>query len=186
MKNLLLSSTLLVILILLFTACEKDTPEIPNEEELITTLTYHLTPASGGEVVILSFTDLDGDGGNEPIIETGILAANESYTGALELLNESEEPAESITEEVSAEGEEHQFFFESTVAGLTVVYTDRDANGNPIGLSSTLTTGAATTGTITIILRHEPNKSAAGVADGAIANAGGETDIQVTFPIDVQ
>jgi len=74
-----------------------------------------------------------------------------------------------------------------------------DADGNPVGLSSTLTTGAAGSGTLTVTLRHEPMKSATGVtlrhepmksatgvADGDITNAGGETDIEIVFPVDVQ
>ena len=41
-------------------------------------------------------------------------------------------------------------------------------------------------GTITVTLRHEPNKDAAGVSSGDIANAGGETDIEVTFNVEIQ
>ena len=37
--------------ILFFTACEKDDPDVPNEEELITTLIYTLTPDGGGNAV---------------------------------------------------------------------------------------------------------------------------------------
>ncbi|MFT5168052.1 MAG: hypothetical protein ACI8P3_003291 [Saprospiraceae bacterium] len=171
---------------LFFTACEKDDPEIPNEEELITTLKYNLTPTGGGTSITLSFQDLDGDGGDNPAITGGNLAANQTYTGTLELLNDSKTPAESITEEIEEEKEEHQFFFQSNVSNLTIAYSDQDANGNPVGLTSILTTGAAESGTITILLRHEPNKSASGVSDGDITNAGGETDIEVTFPVNVQ
>ena len=171
---------------LIFTACEKDDPKIPNGEELITTLNYTIIPAGGGTAIILSFQDLDGDGGIAPIITGGTLAANQTYSGTLELLNESTSPTADITEEVEAEDEDHQFFFQSNVSDLTINYDDQDADGNPVGLSSTLTTGAATSGSITIVLRHEPNKSASGVSDGDITNAGGETDIEVTFPIDVQ
>ncbi|MGB1248628.1 MAG: hypothetical protein ACPG4Z_07060 [Chitinophagales bacterium] len=167
-------------------SCEKDDPEIPNEEELITTLTYTLTPSSGGDGVIMTFTDLDGDGGDAPVISGGTLAANTTYTGSLDLLNALETPAESITEEIEEEDEEHQFFFESTVADVNISYNDVDADGNPVGLSSTLTTGDAADGNITITLRHEPNKTATGVSTGDITNAGGETDIEVTFPVDVQ
>ena len=184
MKNLFLP--LLLATILIFSACKKDDPVIVDEEELITTLRYTLTPATGGSAIILSFQDLDGDGGNAPTITGGTFAANQTYSGTIELLNESESPAENITEEIMEEQEEHQFFFQSSIADLTVGYNDRDANGNPLGLSSTLATGAAASGNLTIVLRHEPNKSAVGVADGNIANAGGETDIEVTFPIDVQ
>jgi hypothetical protein len=45
----------------------------------------------------------------------------------------------------------------------------------------TLRTGAAAaTGSIVVILRHEPLKSAAGVASGSITN-GGATDAQITI-----
>ncbi|MFT6148889.1 MAG: hypothetical protein ACJAUH_001575, partial [Saprospiraceae bacterium] len=84
------------------------------------------------------------------------------------------------------EAEEHQFFFQTTLNDLEVIYDDQDADGNPIGLTTTVTTGNSDTGTITIILKHEPNKSAAGVINGDITNAGGETDIEVTFGVDVQ
>lgn len=172
-------------LALVFTSCEKD-PVIENEEEVITTLIYTLTPTAGGDATVLRFQDLDGDGGNAPTIEGGTLTANTTYTGVLELLNEQESPAEDITEEVAEEDEEHQFFFETTVPSLSISYDDEDADGNPIGLRSNLSTGDAGSGTITVILRHEPNKTASGVADGDSSNAGGETDIEVTFDIDVQ
>ena len=51
----------LLSLFMALSSCEKD-PQIPNEEELITTVTYTLTPVSGGDPVIFSFRDLDGDG----------------------------------------------------------------------------------------------------------------------------
>jgi hypothetical protein len=41
-------------------------------------------------------------------------------------------------------------------------------------------------GSLTIILRHEPDKSAPGVSEGDIANAGGETDIQLNFELIIQ
>ena len=122
----------------------------------------------------------------EPSIINGTLAANTTYSGSLEFLNQSETPAEDITEEVAEEDDEHQVFYASTVAGLSVAYNDADDDNNPLGLATTLTTGDAGTGTMTITLRHEPNKSAAGVSDGDIANAGGETDIEVTFDVVVQ
>ncbi len=57
------------------TSCNDDDPPIDNEEEVITTLTYILTPASG-QAVTLSFVDLDGDGGNPPVITGGTLDTN--------------------------------------------------------------------------------------------------------------
>lgn len=181
-----LTLTAFLFFSMVFIACEKDDPIIPNEEELITTVNYTLSPANGGNDIVLSFVDLDGDGGSDPIITGGTLAANQLYTGRLDLLNEAESPAESITEEIVEEDEDHQFFFESTINGMSISYTDQDANGNPVGLNTSIMTGGAATGSIKVILKHEPNKNADGVSDGDDTNAGGETDIQVIFPIDVQ
>ena len=169
-----------------FVSCDDDDPDIPNEEELITTVNYSLTPIGGGATVVLSFQDLDGDGGNAATITGGTLSANETYSASLELLNESEAPVEDITLEIEEEDLDHQFFFQSTIADLNISYSDMDSSGNPIGLETTLTTGAAGSGTITVTLKHEPMKNAAGVSDGDITNAEGETDIEVTFPVDVQ
>ena len=80
----------------------------------------------------------------------------------------------------------HQFFYQVTVNGLDVAYDDMDDDGNPIGLLTTLTTNGVGAGTMTVVLRHEPDKNAVGVSTGNIANAGGETDIEVTFDVDVQ
>lgn len=189
MKKINLLLVLGVLSVLFITSCKKDEPEdpiIPNEEEVITTLKFTLTPNGGGTPIVFTFQDLDGDGGNPPIITGGTLDTNATYNGSLELLNELESPAEDITEEVQEEAEEHQFFFQTTVAGLSVAYDDMDTGGNPIGLATKLTTNGAGNGTLTIILRHEPNKGATGVSTGDITNAGGETDIEVTFNVEVQ
>ncbi len=171
--------------LILFSSCEKDDPIIANEEELITTLTYTLT-AAGQPTVVLSFKDLDGEGGNAPIIIAGTLAANTVYNGSITLLNELENPVENITEEIEEEDDEHQFFFAAT-GGLNamVAYDDTDGT-NPVGLKTKVTTGAASQGKLRVTLRHEPNKSAAGVSDGNIANAGGETDIEVEFDVTIE
>lgn len=152
-----------------------------HEEELITTVTYTLS--DGTNVITLTFQDLDGEGGTAGTTDvSGPLAASTTYTGSIELLNETESPVEDITEEVEEEGDEHEFFITSTVAGVTITKDDVDGDGNPIGIESTLTTGAAGTGSLTIILKHEPTKP----NDGTSAGAGGSTDVEVTFPIEVQ
>ncbi len=183
-----------VIVLLGFTmlchySCVKDEPDdpvIPNEEEIITTLFFNLTPEDGDSSVVLSFQDLDGDGGNPPIIASGDLSANSTYRGSIELFNELEQPAVNITDEVKEEAEAHQFFFSNTVDGLQIGYNDADMSGNPLGLATIVTTTSAGAGSITIVLRHEPDKSASGVSDGEITNAGGETDLEVTFDVKVQ
>lgn len=178
-----------IISSLLFLGCsnDDDSPEVVNEEEVITTVNITLVPQGSGDTVTLSSRDLDGDGPNPPIVTvSGPIVNNRVYDGTIEFLNELESPAEDITEEIEAEAEEHQIFYNITGGVGTVTYNDSDSDGNPIGLSFTLTanqTQAILNGTMTVTLRHEPDKFAAGVSDGDITNAGGETDVQVFFDV---
>lgn len=170
---------------LLFTACDNDdsNPAPVNEEEVITTLTATLTPDGGGTSVVLQSRDLDGDGPNDPVIAvSGNLQAGVVYNGSIVLLNETETPAENVTEEVEEEDLDHQFFY--TIAGgldVTTEYANFDSEGNPLGTAFTLTAGAASAGNLTFTLRHEPTKPNTGLGD-----AGGETDIAVTFDVTVE
>lgn len=180
---------LFMALLVLVASCSDDddnTPEEINEEEVITTLTITLTSPGNPDIVIQS-RDLDGDGPNAPMITGGTLAANTTYTGSIVALNELETPAEDITEEVAEEDDEHQFFFQSiSGANITTTYLDFDGDGNPLGINFTLATGDASMGTLRVTLRHLLDKFATGVSGGDITNAGGDTDIEVDYPITIQ
>lgn len=167
-------------------ACNSDDDKPVNEEEVITTVTTTLTGADG--IFTLVSRDLDGDGPNAPVVTvSGSLSPNTTYAGTVEFLNELESPAEDITVEVEEEGEHHQLFYQSLPSVLAdFTYTDADLDGNPVGLSFTMTTGDAGTGSLVVTLRHEPNKGASGVSEGDITNAGGSTDAQATYPIVIE
>ena len=184
MKQIKLFTLYSVAILLVLSGCKKDPHG--DEGELITTVYYNLTPVDGGSTIQFIFRDLDGDGGNPPEIIGGTLAANTVYNGVIELWDETKNPPDNIADEVKEKELEHQFFFTSTVAGIVFNYSDADQNGNPIGLMNRLSTAAPGTGTITVTLQHSPRKTAAGVREGNIANAGGHTDVQVTFPVNVQ
>lgn len=171
----------ILMLVFMFTSCTDDSDPV-NEEEVITTMTVTLTPDTGGTDVVLQTRDLDGEGGEDPTVTVtgGPLTSGVSYSGSIVLLNEIDN--ENITEEIDEEDDEHQFFF---VVGsgldVTTSYDDQDGNGNPVGLSFTLTAGSASSGDFTVTLRHDPTKPNTGIND-----AGGETDIEETFVITVQ
>ncbi|MFK7950660.1 MAG: type 1 periplasmic binding fold superfamily protein [Saprospiraceae bacterium] len=186
MKVLHFLSIALFGILLTVSSCTVDEPEDPKEEEVITTLRYTLTPTGGGDAVTFEFQDIDGDGGDDPIITNGTLTANTSYTGSIELLNEATSPVEDVTVEIRAEKEDHQFFYTTTATDLTIGYTDFDADNNPVGLETAVNTSDAGNGTLTIVLRHEPDKLGTDVINGDITNAGGETDIEVTFDVTIQ
>lgn len=182
-RNIMKTTKLLAVLFisaLTFTACNDNDDHDHTDEEVITTLTYTLT--DGTNTITMVFDDPDGDGSAVPTYTvTGQLLANTTYTGTLKLENKTESPAEDITVEIKAEDDEHEFFFTNT-AGLTITKTDVDGNNNPVGIDTSFMTGAVGTGTLTIVLKHEPTKP----NDGTAAGAGGSTDIEVTFDVTVQ
>jgi hypothetical protein len=182
MKNLKLIA-LLVIPTLFTLSCSNDDNAAVNEEEVITTVTTTLT--GGGQTISLTSRDLDGDGPNAPVITVSEnLVAGRTYLGSTTFSNELTNPAEDITTEVEEEGVDHQLFYQLASSLGTVTYDDTDENGDPIGLEFILVAGASgSTGTLTVTLKHLPNKSASGVTEGDITNAGGNTDAAVTFPI---
>lgn len=175
----------------LLAACKKDKDDDhqhdhDHEQELITTMQLRFLPNAGSDVKHFIWRDADGEGGNPPVITADTLAAGTIYAVGIEVLNESVSPADTITTEIRNEGAAHQFFFQVSGANAAVAYADSDGNGNPIGLSSTWTIGTASVGTVKVTLRHQPNKGAPGVSAGNIANAGGDTDIEVVFPMVIE
>jgi len=53
---------------------------------------------------------------------------------------------------------------------------------NPVGLEFDFMTGEASTGTLTVTLRHELKKP----NDGTLADAGGSTDIAAAFALEIE
>lgn len=195
-KTTKLMLVLLAISCTIIQSCKKDddddNPTIPNEEEVITTIKYTLvnTAATPNDTAIFIFKDLNEDGdandANEQLVVDS-LAASATYSGTIEFLNELESPADTVTNEIKEEAEEHQVFY--SMSGVTISYTDKEntyvtgaSSTLPVGITTSAVVGSSTgTQSLTITLRHEPDKNASGVSGGNITNAGGETDITTTF-----
>ncbi|MEN9639338.1 MAG: hypothetical protein RLZZ262_1206 [Bacteroidota bacterium] len=177
---------ILLAVIVLLAACKKDdnevttpTPEV-HEEELITTLQVHLYRLDGtGDTAVFVFSDVDGPGGAAPQpIDTIFMQPATEYGCFLTLLNESVSPAENITEEIEEEDDEHLFCFSPENANLSIVRTDSDGTYE-VGLQSEWTSGAASSGEVTIVLKHQPD-----IKNGSCDP--GDTDIEVTFPVAIE
>ena len=194
MKKLILS----LATVALFFSCSDDddvNPIVEIPEEVITNVDVTLTPDNGGDPVVLSFVDTDGISFGEEgeIIAQSTLEANTTYRGAFSITNTLAEDEEemNVTAEILELDNEHQFFFIPDVTSdleiTDITYNDIDDNEYPVGLDFSFTTGAASSGDFNIVLRHEPNKSAAGVSDGDITNeTDGSTDFDLFFPIVVE
>jgi hypothetical protein len=180
LKTYLLMITAGVFLI----SCDPSNPPNPNEQEVVTSL--QITCTSPTDTTVFGYSDPDGNGGNPPTITTAYFTVSNVYSVNLELLDETKTPVDTITQEILAEATEHQFFFTPLGANMSSSYGDLDDNGYPVGLVNSFTTFNGSTGTMKVTLRHQPNKSASGVSSGDITNAGGETDMEVTFPVVIQ
>jgi len=161
---------------------DPDTPPEENEEEVITNMVLRFVDsANTSTATTFAFADPDGDGGNAPTIDDITLNAISTYTCTITLTNESDpNNIEDITAEVDEEKAENLFCFTpNTVTDRTTEYSDTDGTF-PVGLTTTWRTGAASTGEITVSLKHQPD----GLKDGTCDP--GETDIEVLFNVTVQ
>lgn len=180
LKKILLSFFLLAIGLV---GCSEDEMPSPDtrENELITSVRLKfVNKANASDTKLVTWQDIDGEGGKEPIVSTVQLSPQAAYTLTVDaILNETTAKAEDITPEIVAEANHHLFVYKPTGANLTIAVTDKDKNGLPIGLQAAATTGAASTGSLRIILRHQ-----VGTKDGT--EAPGSTDIDTTFPVTIE
>lgn len=204
MKNILKLKYLLfaVLTLFIFTACEEDeaAPEEEEEMEVITDVKLIFTPTntlSGLATVEATAQDPDGEGVQELQVKDAInLAANATYTLTFDIKNNLETPGEDIGEEIKEEDDEHQIFFSFTNGAFTnptgdgnidnasdpINYNDQDANGNPVGLNTTWTTGTAQNdGSFVVKLQHQP-----GVKTSSSTATTGDTDFELTFVLNIQ
>lgn len=166
-----------LLLTIAFVSCKKDKK---TEQELITTVVVHLAATDGSFEQEFEWDDRDGDGGNAPVIDEIVLPAGKTFNCHVHFYDRSKTPEEDITEEVESENTEHLLAYAVAGANLTITPTDTDDNGKPFRLATTWTTGAASNGTVTITLRHEPDK------DAANPDTTGEVDAQAAFVVKVQ
>jgi hypothetical protein len=203
--------TIVALSLLVFAACKKDKKEDPapaapnnptNTSEVITTMKIIIKDSVSGLEITGSpfiFKDADGDGGSAggflPNAMDSLITLNDTstYFAEIILLDETKSPADSISNEVVEEGQEHMFFFEQlnptgtpyttmlTSSGVKIIYLDLDANSRGIGQQFKIRTYGNTTGTqhpFRVTLRHQP-----GTKDGTFAP--GETDVEIKFKVKV-
>jgi len=200
---------LLVLLVLpvslvFMSSCNNDDPTPENIPELITQVTLTFAPAGGGSVVTVTATDPDGEGVQDLTVDGPInLLKEKQYTLTLTLINGLYNPGEDgydITDEVQAEGDEHQFFFRfsegvfSSPAGTgnikdnassavgTINYLDEDSGGLPIGIETAWTTAntTASSKSFRIVLKHQPE-----IKSTTSTSLDGESDLDITFVLNV-
>lgn len=175
----------LLCVLLLIAGCSKDEQNVTptDDNEAITTATLTLTnKASPTESVTATVENLNTTADFSKAALN--LKANTTYTGAITLLDKTKTPTLDATQEIREKLNEHLFVYTPTPANLlTITLTDKDTNPAPgpypVGLTIELKTGAAGTGKLNVVLRHQP-----GSKNGTATP--GTSDLDTNFTVVVQ
>ena len=194
------TNTLLVLLILFITSCEKsDTPVVENEMEVFTNATIVVTNLSDNSLTTYVFEveahghDDHGSGGVAPsegddhADHTEIkLAANSEYEFAITFQNNTDasNPID-MTAEVIDEADDHHIFYEFTDSSLTYESTTGDtidSNGNPLNLVTKWTTTTGAVIDVAAYLFHMPTSKVGTTR----ADFGGAVDVEIDFEAHIE
>ena len=172
-KN-IISKIALLSLLLIFSYCSKsDDPVEINEVETFTRVVLKV----GGEVYEYNV------GSPAPEIK---LTLDTAYKTSIEFYDASDPIApENMTLEVIEEADEHFIFYEVSGVGLEITSASDDiigAESKGINLNTDWSTLNSGSGNLRVSLIHEPTS----VSGTTRASLGGETDIEVDWPIVVE
>ena len=175
----------LVCLVLLAVGCNRDEQHVSptGDNEAVTTATLVLTnKAVPTESITATIENLNATVDFTKAVLN--LRANTTYTGEITLLNKSIMPTLDATEEIRDLANEHLFVYTPTPASLlTIAPTDKDSNPAPgpypVGLTTEIKTGAAGSGKLNVVLRHQP-----GSKNGTPTP--GTSDLDTDFPVVVK
>lgn len=172
-----------VIVLLTAAGCKKaNKPNNETEHEAVNGVDLIFKQ---GTTVVATYTaeDPDGDGGNPPSrIDKITLQAGASYTVEVVLRNISNGVSKDISASVRSQAKEHEFFFLPSGIALTVVKTDTDSNGYPVGFNTNWTVGTTkSTGKVQLKLMHKPRIK--GPNDDP---SKGHSDLTIDFVTEIQ
>jgi hypothetical protein len=175
-------------------SCKKDDPKNPiatNPQEVLTTVLIsgynHDEPNNTKYQFSYKWEDLDGDGGNQPIIDTLVLDTGIEYHCHVLIIDKTKVPYDTVSNAIEEEKNAHQFFYtpgESLIGKLSTEILDFDDNNPklPVGLEFHLLTKSNQSyalpllGTLNMVLSHYD-----GVPKST--SKSDESDIDINFPV---
>ena len=178
-----LPSALLLTLALLVAACDSTDPgeDGAGEEEVISNVTISLENTTDNSTVTAEA--IFNEAGVKQSADTLRLTAGTTYQGTITLRDRFSN--EDITAEIEDERDEHQFFYEllgELANAASIVITDTDSNGYPVGLSFSVNVAPVPderSGDVRVVLGHydeRPKEAGETISDIP------ETDIDFTYP----
>ena len=178
----------IIIATVLFISCKRDHELEPmDDNELITRVELKFTDITAKSSITYTFQDKDGDPKTAPEkFDKIVLNKGVTYSVSIGVYDDTKSPVMDITQEINEEAEVHLFVYKATPASLlTTTILDKDKNGLPIGLSSSiLTQSTAGTGKLNLLLKHQPELNGVRVKTGQ--EAGGSTDIDLLFDVEIK
>jgi hypothetical protein len=191
MKNKIIIASMVLAAI---SSCKKDDPKKPvetNSQEVLTTVLitgYNIDDSLNAKYQFsYKWEDLDGDGGNSPMIDTLVLDSGIRYNCNVLILDKTKSPSDTVSVEIENEKNAHQFFYtpSSNLAGkFSTEILDFDDNNPklPVGLEFNILTKSNQTynlpliGSLNIVLSHY---------DGVqkTTSKSDESDIDINFPV---
>ncbi len=155
-----------------------------NANEAITTVMLPLTSQTASTDVRTAL--IDNLGSNRPDFsrDTLKLTPNRSYSCKIGMVNKLTDPFTDATVEIRELANEHLLIYTPAEGlNLTVTITDRDTNPAPgpypVGLTSVVKSGAASSGKLHVVLRHQP-----GTKDGTATP--GTSDLDTSFDVAIR
>lgn len=175
------------LFLLISNGCSKEektvSPPLPGNEFLTTVRLIVGNANDASDVHVVSITDTTiiahpADSINNPNLT---LKANSTYNVQVLFLDETTKPVGNITADIYDRRNYHLVCFVTSGENLTTTRTDLDTNTPPlqIGLQDKFVTGAASTGTLNVQLRHQPNAKNGDCAPGS-------SDADVTYNVTIQ
>lgn len=174
-------------------SCKSEDPTKENDGEVITDVTLKFQELNSSDELVgsvLSFKASDPQGivvGTTPTIQSISLAKGKKYQMTLEVTNSIK--GEDITQEILTEAAAHQFFFLGPVFDSNIFSIQyADAGGIALGVKNKLSVSSSpgtNNSSMRIVLRHDLDKKISGTNPNFsnFVQAGGETDLDLTFPV---
>jgi len=159
-------------------ACKKDHDDHNHDNELITTVKLSLTSPSG-TVSSASWKDLTPNEPSGQMIDTLKVDSGVVYIGKIEMLDETKNPTDNISEEVKKEANDHLFVYTQIPASPEIIKvdrTDKDSKNFQVGLEFTFNAVNKGTGKLNVVLKHQP-----GQKDGTPGPGDADFNIEIPF-----
>jgi hypothetical protein len=178
-------AVLLTVGISTITSCEDHNHQHDESETINAIYLKFKNDSNSMDSFQVSWQDLDGIGGNDPIISDTIrLKGYASYSVSTEFYHEHHSQKDLINDEIITEGNAHLVCYAvehlQTVVSMSIQRTDTDSKGLELGLKSNWKTYLNQfKGDVRVKLKHQP-----GTKNGECDP--GETDVEVVFPFIIE